>query len=88
MPKVGNSVSSSELPCDRCGSKRKVAKVWTEKIQNSSGFMTLQHTKIDCTNKECQAAFEKLIQADIDKREKMKLTKMKNAQSSTPPKTA
>lgn len=85
MPKVGNSVSSSEIPCDRCGSKRKVAKTWTEKIQNSNGFLTLQHTKIICTNKECQAEFDKQIQSDIDKREKMKLAKMKNALTSTPP---
>lgn len=79
MPKIGNSIPRSEQPCDRCGAKRKVAKTWTEKIKNTGGFMTLQHTQLICTNKECQAAFDKIIADDAQKREKLKLAKAKNA---------
>ena len=79
MPKIGNSKSSSELPCDRCNSKRVVAKTWIEKIKNDSGFMTPRHSQIICTNKECQKAFEKTILADIEKREKLKQTKLEDA---------
>ncbi len=79
MPKIGNPKSSVDIPCERCGSKRKVSKKWTEKIENSGGFMVLEHTQIICTNKECQAEFDKLVLADEAKREKLKQTKLDNA---------
>lgn len=78
MPKIGNYKSSSETICVRCKSKRRVAKTWTEKIQNDNGFMTLQHTQYVCTNAECQAAFDKAILEDIKKREKLKEMKLEN----------
>ena len=69
MPKIGNQVNHSDLPCDRCNSKRKVAKVWTETIKTEYSTMVLRHSKIICTNKECQMAFEKLILEESLKRE-------------------
>jgi hypothetical protein len=79
MPKIGNFVSQSEKVCDRCRSPRKVSKKWTEKIQNDhGGFMLLEHKQIICTNKECQKAFEEVIEADNKKRAKIHETKMEN----------
>jgi hypothetical protein len=79
MPKIGNSIPNEEMPCPRCGSKRKVLKKWKEKIQNSSGFMTLEHTQIICTNKTCQQEFDDVIAADALKREKLKQIKLDDA---------
>ena len=76
MPKIGNPVSSSDMPCPRCNSRRKISKVWTEVIKNDHGSMVLRHTQTICTNKECQAAFDKLIAEDILKREKLKQLKL------------
>jgi hypothetical protein len=76
MPKIGNTKETYEMPCDRCGSKRKIAKTWTEKIKSDNGtVMTLKHTNVICTNKECQEKFEAIIVADNEKREKLKLQK-------------
>jgi len=79
MPKIGNTKSIEEIPCSRCGSKRKIAKKWKEKIQNSSGFMTLEHTSVICTNKVCQAEFDAVILADAAKREKLKQIKLEDS---------
>lgn len=73
MPKIGNSKASHEKLCERCGSKRRVGKTWTEKFKNDSGnIMILQHTQVVCTNKECQAAFDKFLNEENAKREKLK----------------
>ncbi len=88
MPKIGNSTSSSEIPCPRCGSKRKVSKVWTEKIKNDHGVMVLQHTEIICTNKECQAEFEDVLKKENEKRAKMHEVKMANDAKRTADKLA
>lgn len=79
MPKIGDHKPSSEMPCVRCGSKRKVSKKWTEKIENSGGFMVLNHTEFICTNKECQAEFDRVIASDALKREKLKQIKIDDA---------
>jgi hypothetical protein len=79
MPKIGNSDTVTIKPCSRCGSKRKVTKTWIEKIENSAGFMTLKHTEYKCTNKECQAEFERVLEADNLKREKLKQIKIDDA---------
>ena len=78
MPRIGNPISPSEIPCDRCGSKRKVTKTWTEKIKNDSGVMILEHKEIKCTNKECQAAFEAALQKENEKRAKIHQIKLEN----------
>ncbi len=80
MPKIGNPIESVDKKCDRCGSKRIVKKTWTEKIKNDSGFMTLQHTLVVCTNKECQKAFEKVAADEAMKKEKIRLAKVARTQ--------
>jgi len=79
MPKIGNSKPNEEMPCVRCGSPKKVAKRWTEKVKNTSGFMVLEHAQIVCTNKECQAEFDAVILADAQKREKLKQIKLEDS---------
>jgi DNA-directed RNA polymerase subunit RPC12/RpoP len=79
MPKIGTANTDTISNCTRCNSKRKITKTWTEKIENSSGFMTLKHTEYKCTNKECQAEFEKVIEAEALKREKLKQLKIDDA---------
>lgn len=81
MPKIGTYVEQVDLPCLRCGSKRRVSKTWTEKLENSSGFMLIKHSQIVCTNKVCQAAFEKAHAVEEEKREKIKLAKMQRKPS-------
>ncbi len=80
MPKIGNFVSSSEILCERCQSKRKIAKTWVEEIKNDHGSMFLTHTEIVCTNPECQAAFDSRLKEDIDKRQKLNQSKLENAE--------
>ena len=79
MPKIGNWVDNSTVPCDRCGSRRRVSKTWTEKIKNDYGFMTLNHSQIVCTNGVCQSVFEKAINDEEGKREKLRLERASNA---------
>lgn len=78
MPAIGNSVSSSEQLCVRCNSKKRVAKTWTERLKNDHGVMILTHKKIVCTNKKCQADFEKVIIEDTEKRAKLYQIKLDN----------
>lgn len=79
MPKIGNSVSSSQVPCDRCNSPRKVKRVWVEKIKSDHGEMILEHKEIVCTNKDCQKAFELVQQKETEKRAKLHQIKLDNA---------
>lgn len=75
MPQIGNQKLFEEVPCDRCGSPRKIAKTWTEKIKNDHSTMTISHKQIVCTNKECQKEFDNVIKKDAEKREKLKQAK-------------
>lgn len=79
MPAIGNNVQYLDTLCERCHSKKRLAKQWTEKIENSGGFMTLVHKQMVCTNKQCQAEFDKALAAEALKREKIKLAKLKTA---------
>lgn len=79
MPKIGNFISSSEIPCDRCGNKRKVSKVWTEKLKNDHGVMIIRHSEIICTNADCQSNFDKKLKEEVKKRRKLEKTKLENA---------
>ncbi len=79
MPKIGNFISSSEIPCDRCGNKRKVSKVWTEKLKNDHGVMIIRHSEIICTNVDCQSNFDKKLKEEVKKRRKLEKTKLENA---------
>ena len=79
MPKIGNNKPATSTKCARCNSKRKVSKTWTEKIKNDHGFMTLYHTQIICTNKDCQKEFDKNLKEETLKREKLKQTRTEEA---------
>jgi len=72
MPKIGNTIAYVDRPCDRCGSKRKISKTWTEKIKNPNSTMVLENTQVVCTNKECQEAFDRAEMKEKEKREKRK----------------
>ena len=78
MPKIGHHIEPERVPCDRCGSKRRVSKTWTERIKNDHGEMVLYHSKVICTNKKCQAEFEKKIAEDKEKRVKIRQIKLDN----------
>jgi len=88
MPKIGNPVPLSDIPCGRCNSKRRISKSWVEKIPNSNGFMTLYHSQIVCTNKTCQEAFEKALSEDLEKRERFRQSKLEHSAKKLAPKTA
>ena len=78
MQKIGNHIEPERIPCDRCGSKRRVSKTWIERIKNDHGEMVLYHSKIVCTNRKCQAEFEQRIVEDKEKRTKIREAKMEN----------
>lgn len=79
MPKIGDYKPATDTKCERCNSKRKISKTWTEKIKNDHGHMTLFHSQIICTNKVCQKEFEKNMNEEILKREKLKQTRTEEA---------
>lgn len=65
-------------PCDRCGKKRRVGKIWKEKIPNFSGNMTVvEYSQIVCSDKSCQFAFDKQLRAEAQKRKEVKEEKEK-----------
>ena len=82
MPKIGNPKSTKDIPCERCHSKRKVGKKWTEKVKNITGYMVLEHVQIVCTNKACQTEFEKKLVEEEVKR--VKLKELRNSSSTRP----
>jgi len=48
-----------DQPCERCGSKKRISRSWTEKAQTMAGVSILEMSQIICTNKACQDLFEK-----------------------------
>lgn len=80
MPKIGNFRSSSETPCDRCQSPKRVAQTWVEELKNDNGVMIIRHKMIVCTNEACQKAFDKVVAVDSAQRNKLRGLKVdKNA---------
>ncbi len=64
-----------DLPCERCGSKKKVAKKWKEKIPTFTGTTVVEYSQIVCTNADCQKALEVLLEKEAQKREAVRLEK-------------
>ncbi len=64
--------------CERCGSKRKIAKTWKEVLPTFSGNTTVEYSQIVCTNEECQKAFDENLKKEKEKKEAMKVQKDKN----------
>jgi hypothetical protein len=79
MTKIGNSLNYDQTLCDRCGSKRKETKKWTEKIKTENSLSIIEHSQIICTNKNCQAEFEKHLIIETQKREAMRLVREENS---------
>lgn len=70
-----------DQPCPRCGSKQRISKRWKEKVPTFSGSITVDCSQIVCTNKECQAAFDKNLQEETDKKEVMRKKKEEQDQA-------
>lgn len=68
-----------DQPCDRCGSKRYIARTWKEKIPTySGGFTVVECTQIKCSNKVCQKEFEQRQADETAKREVNRIKKEEN----------
>lgn len=78
MSNITSANTYLSLPCERCGSKKKVGKKWKEKIPTFSGFTTVEYTQMICTNKKCQADFDKLMIEEAKKRETVRVKKEEN----------
>ena len=48
-----------DQPCERCGSKKRISKTWTETLENLRGVSVLEISQITCTNKACQDLFDR-----------------------------
>ena len=66
-------------PCERCGSKKKVAKTWKEKMPTFSGTAIIEYSQIICVNKECQAKFDRQLIEERKNRDALKATREENA---------
>lgn len=64
--------------CERCGSKRKVARTWKETIPTFSGTTQVEYSQIICTNKKCQEENEKEQLKDSQKRAEIRDKKEAN----------
>lgn len=64
-----------DRPCERCGSKKHVSKMWVENLKTSNGTSRMEITQITCTNKECQAEFDKNRAKEIQNVKNRKLAK-------------
>ena len=62
-------------PCERCGSKRTVSKTWIEKYATISGTSSVEVSKTICSNKECQALFEKNRAEELERINERKIKK-------------
>lgn len=76
MTKSISSVESyMEKSCERCGSKKRVSKTWKEKLETMSGVSIIEVSQIICTNKVCQALFDKNRAEELIKINERKLKK-------------
>lgn len=48
-----------DQPCERCGSKKRVSKTWTETVETILGTSVLEFSQTICTNSVCQDLFDK-----------------------------
>lgn len=68
-----------EMPCDRCGSKKRVSKTWKEEIPTFTGTTMVEFSQIICTNTVCQEAFNENLEKETKKREVLRLEKEERA---------
>ena len=74
MTQTHKKQSFTEI-CSRCGSPKIVSKTWKHNIDTFSGPTEVEISQLVCTNKECQAAFDKNLALDMKRREELKLKK-------------
>jgi Fe-S oxidoreductase len=73
---ISSFTSYLNQPCDRCGSKKRIAKTWKENIETFTGKKSVvEYSQIVCVNTPCQAAFDKKLFNETKKREEMKKKK-------------
>ena len=75
MTKSVSSKLYSDQPCERCGSKKSISKTWTETLKTILGTSTLEVSQLMCTNKACQALFDKNRAEELIKINERKLKK-------------
>ncbi len=76
MPKIISNVTPYlNQPCERCGSKKRISKTWTEKLPTLTGTTIVKHSQIVCTSEICQAEFDKQLLEERKKREAMRFNK-------------
>lgn len=64
-----------DQPCERCGSKRRVLKTWTETVLGFSVNSKVECSQIICTNKKCQKLFDEDLEKEVKKRKDLKIQK-------------
>lgn len=62
-------------PCDRCGSRRIISKSHFEVVETFSGKQKIEVSVIECINKTCQSAQNKINKADKKESEERKKKK-------------
>lgn len=72
------NIAYLDKPCERCGSKRKIGRAWTETVQNFTGTVEVKHQQIVCTNEECQTKFEEGYKDYAKKKEELRVKKEEN----------
>lgn len=72
------NIAYLDKPCERCGSKRKIGRTWTETVQNFSGTIEVKHQQIVCTNEECQKKFEQGYKDEAKRKEAIRSKKEEN----------
>lgn len=68
-----------EIPCNRCGSKKRVSKTWKEEIPTFTGTTMVEYSQIVCTNTACQKAFDENLEKETKKREAIRVEKEERA---------
>lgn len=76
---INSAKSFLNKPCDRCGSKKRVAKTWKEKVPTFSGSTIIEYSQIVCINKLCQAKFDEQLIEERKKREAVRAIREENA---------
>lgn len=72
-------VSYVDQLCERCGSKRKVAKTWKETMTTFTGRKTIvEYSQINCTNVICQTEFDESLAREATKRKALLVQKEEN----------
>lgn len=64
-----------DLPCERCGSKKRISKTWIEEIKTSFGTSSIEASQIVCSNAVCQSVFDERRAEEVVRINERKLKK-------------